>query len=119
MPTGLNPSGSWQVVHRPASGPATARCRGTGASEVVSPARSLARTAAIVSRAIRSASVSRGRPATGSAAATRAAPASNTPTSSIRTRTGLSSFARPTGRTWRAPHLTRRDAHISNHSLPR
>ena len=100
--TGLNPSGSWHVVHRPASGPATARRRGAGASEVVSPARSLARTAATVSRAIRSASVSRGRPAAGSAAATSATPASNTPTNRTRIRTGLSSFARPIGWTRRS-----------------
>jgi hypothetical protein len=58
--TGLNPSGSWQLVHRPVSGPVTAsRCRWTGvrgASEVLRAPCSLARTAAIVSWAIRSAS---------------------------------------------------------------
>jgi hypothetical protein len=99
--TGLNPSGSWQLVHRPASGPATGAAGGGGASEGGRVPFSLARTAMTVSRAIRSASVSRGQPTAGPAAATSATPASNTPTIRIRIRTGLSSFARPTGRTTR------------------
>jgi hypothetical protein len=86
---------------------------------------SLARTAAIVSRAIRSASVSRGGtiprgwPAPAAGTASNATPASSAMAMSDRTCTGPSSFARHTGRTWRPSHIPRRDAYTSNDSLHR
>jgi hypothetical protein len=78
---------------------------------VVTPTCSSARIAAIVSRAIRSAWVSLGRPGCGAWAAadtgtiTSATPATSAVATRDRTFTDPSPYASPPRRTWRLPHI--------------